>query len=905
MLPSSTPARRIFPITDWAPAHEALYPEADNDSSIDTLPFPTGKPGESSATATATATATAIASVSPALAPPLARQNTTDKRRSMSVPWRPKSVVIPVVRPIDDLDDRFGDLSLRRSQTAADGPTDSVSAILPAFGNWSGFGGEHDAHAQEISSSSSSSSSSTSSTTCCPAGPHLVDTLYSGKGKGKKSISGMWRRASGQLKTLVSRRISIATDTVGEHDQDHHQKKQLRSGHASSRSHHILNTQSILSSSSPRSPPAAAASAASSSSPSSVSSAMSPHTGRAQQHTSPRPSTSHAINARWSRLRKATSTSFRHSRILHGDFALPSSAHERSHSRISTDDLAQSVARPGLGNEPPVIPRNSGSSARAAAAAALQHDIFFTPFKNKRLTLDLAQNDQESGIGIAVTSSDSFADGLEDVGIASSVDGSLVLGACGPSRVDFIGRLPVELAIQVLAHLDAAGLASASRVSKVWHEVSSLQHIWRESYLRENTGTYATSEPIQPGTGLGVPSVLPSIDWKHAYAATEELAKRWKQGKATSVWMNGHSDSIYCLQFDEQKIITGSRDKTIRIWDMHSKECKLIIGPPEVVKDRALLYTAEGQPTHTTSFEPHTGANQRRTTAVPTTVAFQTHHKASILCLQYDEDILVTGSSDGTCIVYDMKNGYRPIRRLEHHTAAVLDLCFDDKHIVTCSKDISICVWDRTTGAFLKQLRGHSGPVNAVQMRGNTIVSCSGDFRVKLWNIETGKQIREFTGHTKGLACSQFSEDGRYVASAGNDKVIRIWDANTGECLREMKAHDSLVRSLHIDSVSGRLISGSYDTDIKVFDMETGRQMLDFPRWHSSWVLSAKSDYRRIVSTGQDPKILVIDFGEGVQGIELLESPAGARTVLEGVTDDDDDDDDDDDSVDVADGGFL
>lgn len=332
-----------------------------------------------------------------------------------------------------------------------------------------------------------------------------------------------------------------------------------------------------------------------------------------------------------------------------------------------------------------------------------------------------------------------------------------------------------------------------------------------------------------------------------------------------------------------QKIITGSRDKTIRIWDMHTKSCKLIIGPPEVVKDRALLYNTDGLPTHTTSFEPHTGANHRRTVAVPTTVAFQTHHKASILCLQYDEDILVTGSSDATCIVYDIKAGYKPIRRLQHHTAAVLDLCFDDKHIVTCSKDISICVWDRATGALLKQLRGHSGPVNAVQMRGNTIVSCSGDFRVKLWNIETGKQIREFQGHTKGLACSQFSEDGRYIASAGNDKVIRIWDAHTGECLREMKAHESLVRSLHIDSASGRLVSGSYDTDIKVFDMETGRQLLDFPRWHSSWVLSAKSDYRRIVSTGQDPKILVIDFGAGVKGVEMLESPAGGRALRDEV----------------------
>jgi F-box and WD-40 domain protein 1/11 len=312
---------------------------------------------------------------------------------------------------------------------------------------------------------------------------------------------------------------------------------------------------------------------------------------------------------------------------------------------------------------------------------------------------------------------------------------------------------------------------------------------------------------------------------------------------------------------------------------MHTLECSLIIGPPDVINEPDMLLDEDGNPTH---FASGSSENERSNFSMPRSTSFPTHHMASILCLQYDDEILVTGSSDSTCIVYDVRAGYRPIRRLRHHTAAVLDLAFDDKHIVTCSKDFSICVWDRQTGDLIKQLRGHSGPVNAVQMRGNTIVSCSGDFRVKLWNIETGKNIREFTGHTKGLACSQFSEDGRYIASAGNDKAIRIWDANTGECLHEMRAHENLVRSLHIDSVSGRLVSGSYDTDIKVWDMETGHQLLDFPKWHASWVLSAKSDYRRIVSTGQDPKILIMDFGADVDGIETIESARPVEVEVDG-----------------------
>jgi len=300
---------------------------------------------------------------------------------------------------------------------------------------------------------------------------------------------------------------------------------------------------------------------------------------------------------------------------------------------------------------------------------------------------------------------------------------------------------------------------------------------------------------------------------------------------------------------------------------MKTYTCSLVIGPPDVVGSNA-LFREDGKLQHFAVTQDQSRLAESR----PSCVSYPLYHNQSILCLQYDAQILVTGSSDGTCIVYDIKDNYRPIRRLEHHSAAVLDLAFDERYIVTCSKDVSICVWDRETGEMLKQLRGHTGPVNAVQLRGNTIVSCSGDFRVKLWNIDTGKNIREFSGHTKGLACSQFSDDSRFIASAGNDKIIRIWDANTGECLKKIEAHHNLVRSLHIDSVSGRLVSGSYDQDIKVFDMESGRLLLDFPKWHASWVLGAKSDYRRIISTGQDPKILIMDFGLKVRGIDKLES---------------------------------
>ncbi|KAJ2974304.1 hypothetical protein NQ176_g6130 [Zarea fungicola] len=541
-----------------------------------------------------------------------------------------------------------------------------------------------------------------------------------------------------------------------------------------------------------------------------------------QKSDESRPATA---NSAWNKLRQATS--FRHTRSTYGmDPSFPPYTPNFSGQN--------QIPIPAVGNEPPYIPEHGGAAAKASAA--MQNEFFA---RNRWLYKPSSDdgNDRESGIGIVLTGASADFD----------IDAEIASKTANISRVDFIAQLPTELAIQILAKLDASGLGRLSTVSKTWAEVIHNQHVWRESFWREMGRTYATSTPVQPNTGLGIPKMVPSNDWKRAYQIKRQLNQHWREGKATPVYLSGHTDSVYCLQFDETKIISGSRDKTIRIWDMRTLECRLIIGPPEVVQSDDILTDEKGNLLHYAA-----GADDdRMVQSTPEIASFNVHHKASILCLQYDEEILVTGSSDGTAIIYDIKDQYRPIRRLEHHTAAVLDLVFDDKHIVTCSKDTTICVWDRASGAMLRQLRGHGGP---------------------LWNIETGKTIREFAGHTKGLACSQFSEDGRYVASAGNDKVIRIWDAHTGECRHEMRAHENLVRSLHIDSVSGRLISGSYDTDIKVWDMETGLQLLDFPRWHASWVLSAKSDYRRIVSTGQAPKILIMDFGADIEGINVLDS---------------------------------
>lgn len=424
----------------------------------------------------------------------------------------------------------------------------------------------------------------------------------------------------------------------------------------------------------------------------------------------------------------------------------------------------------------------------------------------------------------------------------------------------------------ILSYLDPESLMVAEVVSTTWNQQATSPHVWkhafRSAYPRRPISSTATKHRQPAGVGKSIPNQ----DWKKMFLVRRALEHRWNEGKAAAIYLHGHKDSVYCAQFDENKIITGSRDRTIRVWDAHYPwSCLKIIGPPpgdvpisEPVNNRTPQST--GKSPFATICPPPTPS-----AGIVAPMESSDYHGASILCLKFDEEIMVTGSSDFTCIVWDIKQDYQPIRRLKGHSAGVLDVCFDDRYIVTCSKDHTICVWDRHTGALFRKLIGHNDPVNQVQLRGDLVVSASGDSVAKMWNITSGQCIKEFPCKNRGLACIEFSEDGRTVLTGGNNRTIYQFDAITGDKVRELRGHSSLVRSLHLDSMNNRIVSGSYDMSVKVFDFETGDLSIDLPGWTTSWMLNVQSDYRRIVATSQDSRAVIMDFGYGLDGIELLE----------------------------------
>ncbi|CAG8134215.1 unnamed protein product [Penicillium salamii] len=298
------------------------------------------------------------------------------------------------------------------------------------------------------------------------------------------------------------------------------------------------------------------------------------------------------------------------------------------------------------------------------------------------------------------------------------------------------------------------------------------------------------------------------INWTHLYKQRRRLEANWHQGRYTNFQLpdpsypdEAHRECVYAIQFEGNWLVSGSRDKTLRVWDLTTKRLR---------------------------YKPLQG------------------HSKSVLCLQFDpspeEDIIISGSSDKSVIIWNFSTGERVHRIEGAHLDSVLNLKFDKRYLVTCSKDRTVKVWNRRdllpnssdyprmcrgAGAtypshiidlndvspsfieagiandqikalkpysLLMTVQGHGAAVNAMQINGDDIVTASGDRMIKVWNIRTGACTKTLMGHEKGIACVEF--DSRRIISGSNDNTVRVYDHASGAEVACLRAHSNLVRTL-------------------------------------------------------------------------------------------------------------
>ena len=260
-----------------------------------------------------------------------------------------------------------------------------------------------------------------------------------------------------------------------------------------------------------------------------------------------------------------------------------------------------------------------------------------------------------------------------------------------------------------------------------------------------------------------------------------DFSKESKDTKKPLTMLGGHTSGITdVIEFSKNKIITVSKDKTIRKWNVETG-------------DELFCYKMD----------------------VPLT------------CIKkVDDNLIAVGGTDKSIYILDFSNDLVKeeeldkvlISRMEEHKDIITALeIATNKRLISSSADKTICVWDLNNYKLIKKLEGHTDGVQCLKiLKDDTLASGSFDDTIKIWDLKNYTCIKTLTGHTGHVYCINQLPDGKLISGASDWSLI-AWDLEKGTQAFTLEGHEECVNSIDVFP-DGKIVTGSTDQTMKVWD---------------------------------------------------------------------------------------
>ncbi|KAM0259857.1 hypothetical protein ACHAQJ_003101 [Trichoderma viride] len=339
-------------------------------------------------------------------------------------------------------------------------------------------------------------------------------------------------------------------------------------------------------------------------------------------------------------------------------------------------------------------------------------------------------------------------------------------------KIDFIATLPVELSYKILCNLDTVSLCKAAQVSRRWRDLADDDVVWHrmcEQHIdrkctkcgwglpllerkklmawNRHQQTAHPNPPTRSAEASAEPASAPAAQGSNKRAMVVRDDSGTKRSRVKKSPGNGRA------QLDEER--------KFRPWK-------------DVYRDRFKV-----------GYNWKTGRCSIRT--------FKGHENG-VTCLQFDHNILATGSYDTTIKIWNVETG-ECIRTLRGHTSTIRTLQFDDAKLISGSFDKTIKIWNWHTGECISTLQGHTDGVLSIHFDGCKLASGSIDKTVKIFSFDT-KQTWTLRGHTDWVNHVRIDSASRTVFSASDDLTVKLWDQDSKQCIKTFLGHVGQVQQI-------------------------------------------------------------------------------------------------------------